>query len=307
MIVPTRDRPQFVAAAVGSVLRQTLRDVEVVLVDDGSGPDGAAAAAGLAEGDERVRLLRLEHSVGAAAARNRAMQVASGELVAFLDDDDEWAPETARAAVEHLRRHPGLIGVSSWHLVVPERGRAVVYRGPLEYDAADLLWCNFPAVPFAVIRREAAGEDLRFDEDLITCEDWDLFLRCARRRPMATLPEVLYRYHQRGAPRVTASNERRVDGYRRFMEKHSWDMSPTCRAYHEARVEILATRGLRRRARLAARLARSTPPAVAAVIARESVSARIGALTVDPGRSARTLLAGARRLSHGDRAPRGSR
>lgn len=287
------------AAAVESALRQTLRDLEVVLVDDGSGPEGAATAARLAEGDERVRLVRLERSVGAAAARNRGLHAASGELVGFLDDDDEWAPGTAQAAADHLQDHPELGGVSSWHLVVPEEGRAVVHRGPLDYDAGDLLWCNFPAVPFAVIRREAAGEELRFDEELITCEDWDLFLRCARRRPMATLPDVLYRYHQRGAPRVTASNERRVDGYRRFMDKHAGEMPPACRAYHEARVEIMATKGLRRRARLAAHLARSTPVPVSAVIARESLSARVGALTADPGRSARTLLAGSRRLRGG--------
>jgi glycosyltransferase involved in cell wall biosynthesis len=296
VIVPTHDRPEFLATAVGSVLSQELRDLEVVVVDDGSGPAGAMAASQLAERDERVRLVRLDRSVGASAARNRGVQVARGELVGFLDDDDEWATGAARTAVAHLRERPQLGGVSAWHEVVPANGRPVLYRGPVDYDAGELLWCNFPAVPFAVLRRDGLDEELRFDEELITCEDWDLFLRCARRRPMTTISAPLYRYHQRPAPRVTASNARRVEGRRRFVLKHESDMTELCRRYQAARNDILATSGIRPRGRLAAELARTLPRPVAAIVARESFSARVGAVTADPGRSARTLLAAVRRL-----------
>jgi glycosyltransferase involved in cell wall biosynthesis len=296
VIVPTRDRPEFLPDAVGSVLRQTFTDLEVLVVDDGSGPEGAAAAARVAERDDRVRLLRLDASTGASAARNRALQQAQGELVGFLDDDDEWAPDAAEVAVAHLRERPELGGVSSWHLVVPDTGRAVVHRGPLEYGFRDLLWCNFPAVPFAVLRRDVAADELRFDEGLITCEDWDLFLRCSRNGRLETIPRVLYHYRHRAAPRVTASNARRVEGYERFTSKHAAAMTAACVDYHRARVRIMATRGLKARARLAADIASGTPRPVAAVIARESLSARIGALTTDPGRSARTLLSALRRV-----------
>jgi glycosyltransferase involved in cell wall biosynthesis len=299
VIIPTRDRPEFLVGAVESVLSQTMRDIEVVVADDGSGPEGAASAIQLAERDERVRVVRLERSIGAAAARNRALDRACGDLVGFLDDDDEWAPDAARVAVAHLMERSELGGVSAWHDVVPDAGRTVLYRGPVDYDAGDLLWDNFPAVPFAVLRRRELGDELRFDEQLVTCEDWDLFLRCARRRPLTTLPKPLYRYRQRRAPRVTASNARRIEGRRRFLVKHDDDLSPACRSYHAARVEIMATQGLRPRMALASQLARGLPPRVTAILARQSLSARVGALTADPGRSARTLLALTRRVPPG--------
>jgi glycosyltransferase involved in cell wall biosynthesis len=301
VIVPTRDRPQLVAAAVDSALNQTGSRLEVIVVDDGSASDAAAAVSDLARRDGRVRVVRMETSVGAAAARNRGIEEAQGELIGFLDDDDEWLPDTAGAAVAALADRPEIGAVSGWHDVVGDTGATVTYRGPVEYDAEDLMWCNFPAVPFAVMRRAALAGDLRFDESLVTCEDWDLFLRCARILPMATLPRVLYRYHQRRGPRVTASVERLVEGRTRFIRKHAGAMTPLCRQYHDARVEIMAAAGAGVRLRLAARLAGRLPARVSALITRESLSARVGMATSDPGRSARALLGMVRSLPARDR------
>jgi hypothetical protein len=221
---------------------------------------------------------------------------ASGQLVGFLDDDDEWAPDAAQVAVAHLEQQPELGGVSAWHEIVPDFGHPTLYRGPVDYTDRDLLWDNFPAVPFAVLRRAELGEELRFDEELVTCEDWDLFLRCARRRPLATIPKPLYRYRQRRVPRVTASNARRVEGRRRFAAKHHEDLSPLCRRFHTARQEIMATQGVRSRLVLAGQLASHLPPRLSTLLARQSFSARVGAMTADPGRSARTLLTLVHRL-----------
>jgi glycosyltransferase involved in cell wall biosynthesis len=285
-----------VAAAVASVRRQSFTDLEIVVVDDGSATDAADAVHHLAQLDERVRTIRLERSVGASEARNRGLATAAGEFVAFLDDDDEWVPDAAKIAVATLRRRPELVGVSAWHRVVPEGQRPVVYRGPLEYEAKDLLWCNFPAVPFAVLRRDVLGDELHFDGDLITCEDWDLFLRCARRGPLATVPEVLYRYHQRRTARVTDSAARKLDGKRRFVRKHESEMTPLCRDYHDAKEQIMAATGWGEKMWLAPRLLRAIAPRASGVVVRESLSARVGWLTRDPGRSARTLLSLVRRL-----------
>src|SRR4051794_11272015 len=86
VVIPTRDRAGLVAGAVRSALAQTGVEVEVCVVDDGSlEPPNVPA-------DERVRLVRLPRPAGPAAARNAGLAATTGELVAFLDDDDEWLP-----------------------------------------------------------------------------------------------------------------------------------------------------------------------------------------------------------------------
>ena len=90
VIVPTFQRPEFLQAALGSVLRQTVKDFEVLVVDDGSAMDLAPLVNALDDG--RIRYLRHESNRGEAAARNTGIRGARGDYLAFLDDDDEWFP-----------------------------------------------------------------------------------------------------------------------------------------------------------------------------------------------------------------------
>ncbi|WP_432984432.1 glycosyltransferase family 2 protein [Dactylosporangium sp. CA-233914] len=102
VVIPTRNRPELVVRAVRSALAQTLRDIEVVVVIDG--PDPATVEALNAIGDERVRPVELPTSGGAPNARNRGVDNARADWVAFLDDDDEWLPEKLATQLERARR-----------------------------------------------------------------------------------------------------------------------------------------------------------------------------------------------------------
>ncbi|MFZ0746383.1 MAG: glycosyltransferase family 2 protein [Terracidiphilus sp.] len=91
VVIPTRNRPDLVVRAVNSALRQTFRDLDVVVVIDG--PDGPTAAALGNIPDRRLRVIELAQSVRGAEARNIGAREARGKWIAFLDDDDEWMPE----------------------------------------------------------------------------------------------------------------------------------------------------------------------------------------------------------------------
>lgn len=88
VVIPTYNRAGIIAKAVSSVLTQTYREIEVIIVDDGSTDDTSAA---LAEFGERIRVIR-QSNAGPSAARNRGAAVARGEYLAFLDSDDIWLP-----------------------------------------------------------------------------------------------------------------------------------------------------------------------------------------------------------------------
>jgi glycosyltransferase involved in cell wall biosynthesis len=104
-IVPVRNGERYLGEALDSVLAQTHRDLEVVVVDDGS-TDGSAGVAE-AFGDP-VRVIRFAETMGTTRARAAGVRVAAGGLVAFLDADDLWEPERLAVQAAHLEEGPGL-------------------------------------------------------------------------------------------------------------------------------------------------------------------------------------------------------
>lgn len=101
-VIPTRNRPNLVVRAVKTALNQTHRDMEVVVVVDG--PDAATGKALSEIGDPRLRVVNLPISRGGSAARNAGVQAATGDWVAFLDDDDEWLPRKIELQLSAARR-----------------------------------------------------------------------------------------------------------------------------------------------------------------------------------------------------------
>jgi glycosyltransferase involved in cell wall biosynthesis len=104
IILPTYNRADSVTRAVDSVLRQTFKDWELLVIDDGS-TDGTAAVIEKI-GDDRVVLIR-QANRGVSSARNAGLGKSRGEYIAFLDSDDEWLPQNLELKIRYLRDHPG--------------------------------------------------------------------------------------------------------------------------------------------------------------------------------------------------------
>lgn len=99
-IIPTRNRPGLVLRAIESVLRQTVSDLEIIVIIDGPDPETELVLETARE--DRLRVLQLESPAGGAEARNSGVRAARGEWIAFLDDDDEWLPEKLRIQLEFV-------------------------------------------------------------------------------------------------------------------------------------------------------------------------------------------------------------
>lgn len=117
VIVPLYNKAPYVRRALDSISRQTFSDFEVIVVDDGSTDEGQALVS--AYGDERVRLFA-QVNLGPGAARNRGIAEARGELVAFLDADDEWLPDYLEESVRLLDEYgPGVASITSGYIEHP--------------------------------------------------------------------------------------------------------------------------------------------------------------------------------------------
>lgn len=201
VIIPTYNRAGFLVEALRSVLAQSYPSVEVIVADDGSGDDTAARVSAFGNA---VRYLPLAHSGRPSVARNRALAVAQGELIAFLDDDDYWQPDK-------LQRHVALFGRDPAHGFVYSdfslfHGDSVAapalapWQKKSGYIFDDLLRDCFIHPSTVVVQRRLLQATGSFDETLSIVEDYDLWLRLAHAAPAGFVdaPLTMVRRHPGG-------------------------------------------------------------------------------------------------------------
>lgn len=195
VILPTRNRAHVLRRAIDSVLAQTHRELELIVVDDGSTDATAATLAGVA--DPRLRVLHRERGGGAAAARNAGLALARGDFVAFLDDDDFWLVQKLEKQLAAFARAGFAAG---WCISAYLRlERQLIYVGGPRYEA-DLDYSrgigpggpdwSLIATPGWMVRREVLAGLGGFDERIHSWDDWELGLRLgqATRRLMVDEP-----------------------------------------------------------------------------------------------------------------------
>jgi glycosyltransferase involved in cell wall biosynthesis len=219
VVIPTFDRRPFVLEAIRSVLEQTVDDLEVVVVDDGSTDGTLEAVEGVA--DPRVRCVRKEHS-GIAATRNRGLAESRGRFVAFLDSDDLWVPEKLEKQLPLLEGENGFVYARYRSVRDGETLRSKPVGGPSGRIFLSLINRIFVQTSTAVVKREVIDAVGGFDASLRYADEYDFFLRLAERTRAGFVDEdlVIYRIHGGNESR---NRERRVsenlEVYRRLFAR----------------------------------------------------------------------------------------
>ena len=184
VVITAYDRPDFLESAIESVMAQTFRDFEVVVVDDCSPTELSGVVKRFGAG---IRFHREERNGGLSHARNTGVQIARGEYVAFLDDDDTWKPDKLR---RQLAAVPGYDACLCGYAIM-ETGREVVRR-VREVTPELLLYGNKFCGPTGFLCRRRVLLDELFDARLGWGEDWDMYVRVARRSAIAYVAESLF-------------------------------------------------------------------------------------------------------------------
>jgi glycosyltransferase involved in cell wall biosynthesis len=195
VVVATYNYGRFLADALESALAQTFRDLEVVVVDDGS-TDETPAVVRPFLADPRVRCVRTDH-MGQPGAKNVGIRLARAPLVAFLDADDLWLPAKLERQLPlfEIDRRVGV--VYSRRLLIDEEGWPLEYEQPPLYHGQVLeamFRTNFVCFSSVVVRRRVFEEAGPFDERLALAIDYDQWLRVARHWCFDYVDEPLVRY-----------------------------------------------------------------------------------------------------------------
>jgi glycosyltransferase involved in cell wall biosynthesis len=229
VIVPTHGRPRLLTEAVASVLRQSVNDLECIVVDDAS-PRPVEVPE-----DPRVRVVRHDVNRGEPAARNTGLAAARGRFVTWLDDDDVYTPGRLAIACEGLARADVAV---CWRREVdgPARGNRA-----LEGDVRDEILDHMtPQMGQVALRKEVA---MTFDERFQALPDVEWWLRVAHRARVATVPRVGLHYRLHAGARNRNGLDARVRCSLLLLETHAgyFTSHPAAAAFRWRRIGIMAT------------------------------------------------------------------
>lgn len=205
VVTPTYNRAYIIEKPIKSVLDQTFRNFEYIIVDDGS--DDSTESVVKSYGDERIRYVK-QSNKGVSAACNAGWREARAPWVIYVDSDDELLSHCLEVTLRWLEKHPEAV------FAIPRAERFMdLYENgvlvktiddsadtPPEFSLRDIFHRNagFSRNGF-VHRRDLMEEGIAWDEDLSVMEDWELMMQIGERHPRGFLyiPEVLYRYRLR--------------------------------------------------------------------------------------------------------------
>ena len=199
VVIPNYNCARFLPAALDTVLAQTYPNVEVIVVDDGSKDDSIEV---LKPYEPRIRVIRQKNQ-GVSAARNQGIEASRGELVAFLDADDEWHPEKLEKQVALFLARPSVGLVHCAIEYIDESGKSLGInttgrRGSVLREIALLQGTVVLAGgSTAIVRRECFDKAGLFDRELSTAADWDMWRRVACHYDIDVVPAPLMRYRLR--------------------------------------------------------------------------------------------------------------
>lgn len=222
VIMPAYNVASYIGEAIASVLEQTHRDLELLVVDDGSTDATAMIAAHFAGRDSRVTLLRQSNG-GISTARNRALRRSTGDVLAILDSDDVWEPEFLEAQLDILRTRPDvdIVTGNAWYLGSHRHGQPVrPTPDPCPQPDFATILANEEAIFIMSVMRRRVYETIGpFDESLRTNEDYHYWLRAAAAGfTFARNPRPLAHYRRRDDS-LSANEVRMLRGILRVYEK----------------------------------------------------------------------------------------
>ena len=220
-MIPAFQSETRIGRTLARLKQQTFADFEVVVVNDGSTDGTGSVIEQAMSADPRIRVVE-QSNRGLARARNRGVEESRGNMIAFLDDDDLWHPRKLELQVARFDGRTGPAVVTCYSALVDIDGTLLgwrfggraegnVYREMLEWDMVS-------GGSVALASRGAIESCGGFDETLSEREDWDLWIRIARRHSFACVPKTLVGYTRRHAS-LSRSYDAMLARGRRVLEK----------------------------------------------------------------------------------------
>jgi glycosyltransferase involved in cell wall biosynthesis len=223
VIIPAYNRASTIIRAIDSVLNQTYKIFEIIIVDDGSLDNTKQLVESIK--DKRMVYIKHPRNEGGAAARNTGIKVAKGQYIAFLDSDDEWLPEKIEKQLNLFRKLDNSFGVVYTGFYVIKKNKIIKEFTPRKkmYVLNDLLMSNcIGTLSSVMVRVEYLNIIRGFDETFKSCQDWDLYIRLSKLCKFDFITGCLVKYHETDDSfRISNKRQAIVSGHEKIFEKYN--------------------------------------------------------------------------------------
>jgi len=238
IIIPTYNRAQLLARAVGSVLSQSYQCFELLIVDDGSNDNTQEVVSCFK--DSRIRYFKMEKNKGASAARNFGMRESRGGYLSFLDSDDEWLPRKLETEVCFLENNKNYIIVSMGTVFIRDSAQQKLYASPEKECAITQdnvlryrgLTNDFTVIKDSIIRING------FDEEAFARQDFDFWIRITSQGSGYYCPAFLTRHYVMREDQISFGVDRKFEGTMRLSEKYKDLFLADAFAYKQLNIEL---------------------------------------------------------------------
>lgn len=243
VIIATYNRASLLERAIKSVLNQTFKNFELIIVDDGSTDNTCELVNQFIQIDSRVKYIWQENSGGPAKPRNMGIRKAKGEYITILDSDDEILPEKLEKQVNKFQSEPENVGVVYCGIkYVSKNGKCRTKKVIPSLKGnlfVKLLQDSFLGYSTLLIKKECFQKSGLFDNTLPSGEDWDMWIRISKNYEFDYVPEALSIYNIHGK-QISADFKDTIEGFKRILDKYKADISrfPSIYSDHLIRIGI---------------------------------------------------------------------
>lgn len=219
VIIPTYNRGRLILNSVNSVLNQTYKNIELIVVDDCSTDDTKEIIESIT--DSRIKYIKLEKNSGACVARNKGIEVSRGEFIAFNDSDDLWLPEKINRQIDFFNKKNADIVLCKMECRTPENkfihnfpnidlDKEISYKELLKYNSASTQ---------TIFGKADCFKQIIFDAKMPRLQDWDEILRLSQNFKVFYQNEILvHTFFQKDS--ISTHPEKGVFAMEKLFEKH---------------------------------------------------------------------------------------
>jgi glycosyltransferase involved in cell wall biosynthesis len=225
VVIPTSNRIDLLGRAIKSVENQTFTDWEIIVVDDASIDMTESIMS--EKKSEQIHYIRLHNKSGGAVARNTGIKNSKGDLIAFLDDDDEWMSEKLQKQIDCIE-HDQQLGICYTGRKTIRKGNLIFgigkkysFRYPLKKNQLKAIMTdNFIGITSSVMIPRTILEEINGFDELLPClQDYDLYIRIIKKWNAAGINEPLVLYHLDGNIKHVSLTRQEIEFASRYILK----------------------------------------------------------------------------------------
>lgn len=241
VVIPTYNREATIEMSINSILNQTYKNIEIIVVDDNSKDNTCLIVEKLKEKYDFIKYIKHENNKGGSAARNTGARFASGEFLAFLDSDDEWIDTKLEKCMNVFENNGDISMVySDMILYNVKTGKEKINVSEEWEDKYKGILCKniIGSTSLIVIKKNAFDKVKGFKEGLPSCQDWDFYINVAKEFKIKKVNEPLLKYYIH-SDSISGNLQRAIEGHKYILNKVNKLLDEKSE-YHNERKKIIS-------------------------------------------------------------------